>query len=163
MPHFILTDKDTVNLDCVATADTSHDGKRTHLRDASGKLLGTCDASLDLELLTAPVVPAAPGERALIVYAWPSDGAPSTRPDETYVVRMQIPAWRIVRNVAFPILLEEPSSNSYVFVKLPGGRVIMPADTIFDDEAAAIEYALTTEQSRWGWAQERKTGKGAAR
>jgi hypothetical protein len=144
---FTFTSNGYVNLDRVARVVEKGDDDVRFL-DAKNRLVGFVDLRRDLEEMTAPCVPAAPGATA--VFLWnenPNDQRP-TEADIGFQI-MPIVAWRIRSEKAVPVFFESGWNSAMYVLPLPDGRFCEPDTATYEDLDSAKSEALEREQKRW--------------
>jgi hypothetical protein len=107
--------------------------------------------SLDPDLLHHATIPASTGQEAVIISEL-SDPDECPSKDTIFVQRLSVVAWRVhtaTRAGAEPVFVEEPASNSHVFIKCPDGKLCSPENGTFDSEDEAIEDILKYAKRAW--------------
>jgi hypothetical protein len=134
MSKFIQTDEGMVNTDFVVSvhwvkAPTDHNkrGLRAVVQYMEGKSIATASAKYlnedDLEKLSEPVVPAAPGYFIINVYDDEFSDGSQGEPFKLYSV--PIVAWRISGDTAHPICADDEPCDGWAILD-PTGRVARP-------------------------------------
>ncbi len=131
MPIFIRTDTACVNLAHV-TCVLSRRSNRTKgvLRyefiGPEGYTLGTLEADhFDIEALTAPILPAAPGALAYVVSIDDDSGARPTEAD-LFIRLLHVIGWRVFQHWIEPILVETTCDGEHVLVVCEDGTLVEP-------------------------------------
>jgi hypothetical protein len=152
--HFVATDDGLINLDYVAkvvhiTVASKNGTKTRKLRylDRDGDHLATSGDHLDPEAICAPLIPAAPGSFAIMLYADPGD---DTRPsiDNVLESRVAIIAWRILRHTSEAVFLEE-EGDTFTVIPEPDGSYRRQYVQIYQDLDAAKRAAVDEACENW--------------
>jgi hypothetical protein len=158
MSTFIQIEGGELNLSFVA--GTQHHFRKTKdgrcykaisFYDAQKRLLGHIEHAdgIDLEEITAPVVPAAPGVVAAVLHTMTSDDNLGGCPEEIYVELLPIVAWRLLPERAVPVLLDETSPTSIILLMMPDGRWLEPGDSSYATLDEAETALLKRAQADW--------------
>jgi hypothetical protein len=133
VPYFIEVDDGWVNLDHVETVSVSGRASRgdkvIRFEKADGISLGIRTGSLarvDMDELLAPIISAAPGCYAWVIWTcvvWDEENQRETGAVEVNAVRVPVIAWRLLYGGATPLLADEPSDGSMVCLELPDGSL----------------------------------------
>src|SRR5690348_7291985 len=111
MAHFVPCDRGWINLDHVASIrevrEKNTDRARRNLifENADGREIARQTwATCDLEEM-APVVPAAAGATAIVVWIFAESDGHGARPDTVLFDQVPVVAWRLAYGGAIPVLL----------------------------------------------------------
>ena len=152
MSNFIRTVRFSsyINLDHVARVVQFKTEKQWRQRyyDAHDNEIGETGDEVDVEIEATPVVPAAPGAAATLLWV---DSLDDTRPTETDICTEVVPivAWRIMGLNAIPVFVETVADSQYRLIHIPGKRLLHAEDRSFDDIAEAREHFLRRAQQAW--------------
>jgi hypothetical protein len=153
MAHFIKSNSGWINLDRVVGIGYRWGDKQSAyvFYAPDGKIIDekTDRNNFDPELATAPIVPATPGQMAVVIS--PTADDLDERPKRTFITRQPIVAWRIVRgDDASPVLLQTPSDNDRVFIMLANGELLDSDDVEpYPNANKAAADVLKTAQCIW--------------
>jgi hypothetical protein len=147
MARFIRVDEGWINLDHVGQI-IGREAPKFYTADR--KYLGTRGAAGDfgdVELEIGDVVPARPGDVAVVM---------RTTAEDVAVKRVPIVAWRVMDSDAVPVLVDAPWRNDFVFVEQPDGKLIARSfliaprwdATLTLEEAKALVRELRTEPQK---------------
>jgi hypothetical protein len=155
MSHFVECDAGWINLDHVArireVREKNTDRARRNLifENADGTEMGRQTwATCDLEEM-APIVPAASGASAIIVWTFADSGDHDARPDTVLFDHVPVVAWRVVHGGAIPVLLQATTSSEIVLIPLPDGRLCLPEDAVYEGLEEAKRCLLLRAQGDW--------------
>jgi hypothetical protein len=155
MPIFIDIDHGSINLDHVARVTCNQvplrDTTRFCFYGTAGAALGslTTVADVDLVEITAPVVPAAAGTVAVLITVIPESRGTRPTPDDVWVERVPIVAWRLCHGGARPVLIEQSCSNESALIEMPDGRLLSAGDCTYGDLNGAKAAILADCQREW--------------
>ncbi len=130
---------ETINLDHLVRVDQANDRQRRRglMSDGSEVLLGAEDVR-QITLLTRPLVPARPEDRAVLVTWYGDDSSPNYGVDEINVV-----AWALDGEVMVPVFADEIlPAQQRVGVLMPGGWVCDPINYTWPTREQFIDDAV---------------------
>jgi hypothetical protein len=148
--RFLETDKGWVNVAHITRITERHadDCSSATLYGPTGEVLGRIgQMTTDIDDLTAPIVPAAAGQFAKIIYVWSHIRRPTEQ--DVWVDEQPIVAWSLRTFGDREPILPEEISNGTVLICLPGGKLLEPDHARFDDIAEAKQHLLDRAQAEW--------------
>ena len=151
---FVLTNEGYINLDHVTQIKPfwKNGGDTKHiLYGRDGRSLGsTEDPDFDLEALTAPIVPAAPGTTIVIIGICHSNGGARPAPDDLWREEVPVLAWRCMSRGAEPVIWDQDSlKHDTVFHRMPGGSLMIPGGCSYETRGEAEQAILEHAQEGW--------------
>lgn len=162
MAHFVECDDGSwINLDHVARVKQAYGGS-TCFYGPDDNRLGDVSYFLPAYLSAPAAIPALPEALAVLIAVCDADGEDFGRPDHLADDTVPIIGWRVIDDVAAPVLLEKPMSNQIVLILLPDGRLMEQEGSTYDDLPDAMERILMRAQAIFDHEQKRKAEAKAA-
>jgi len=154
MTRFIETDSGWVNLGHVATVGKrQRTARREELvfRNIDGRELDTLGwpNALNVEQLTAPVIPAAVGAVAVVIGIYPEGFDDRPTDGDVMAERVPIVGWRITADGAEPVLINPASASETVLIEAPDGQIHSFGEGTYANLDEAKRNILRRTQDRW--------------
>jgi hypothetical protein len=151
MTQWIETEDGYVNAaHVVSVKETMRgDGWVLRLVDGDAVRVGRVTAPKDFGEAFATILPAQPGQEALLV-TWDDHTA---RPTELWLSRMPIIGWRVRPDPAYapvPIIPENELPEAHrLLIVLPDGKLLEPGNSEFDNVEVMQRHVLDMAQAQW--------------
>lgn len=129
-----------------------------------GEMVETTEDDWDVGDHLATIVPAQPGQEAVLVCTG-TDGDHRPTEDDIWTTRYPVIAWRVDSNpdhTPSPILPDDMPSNGRIFIVLPDGKLVEPYMGQHDSLEAMRTALLEEAQRDWDAAQATKAAKAQA-
>jgi hypothetical protein len=156
---FVSTSDGFVNLDDVVRIKLDRSRTLTVLTLRNGDTVTSPASLYDLVAEARPLVPAAAGTEAVLVW-FSAEGNDRPTIDDIEVGRTAVVAWRVHGGTGGgygePILVDEPSDNQHVLLPQSDGTLLEPSNAVFRNLDAAKASVLEDEQQRYDAEQARE-------